>query len=308
MAIPIRVAVVGAGSIGAGLDAPGDREPRSHAGSYRAAGFELVALVDTDRDALGREARWGCALYEDFDTMMREQAPEAISLAVPAACRADLLDRALSYRPRVVIAEKPLVGSSQQAARIVAAYEQAGVPLIVNYTRRFMPFWQQFRDSKAMTTTIRYAKGIVHNGTHAIDLCRMLFGECLAAVPLARKTDYWDHDPTVTAFMRFERCPEVFLQALDERCFTLFEVDIVRERSRSIVDTDGRRHRWFELQKSVGIPPGRRLVEIGAEDTGAAFSMLNLMRHVRDVLDGAVPLCGGREAVAAQRIAEKLLA
>jgi predicted dehydrogenase len=308
MAAPIRAAVVGAGSIGAALDLPSDSEPRTHAGSYRAAGFDLVALVDADKGALVREARWGCALYDDFDAMMGEQAPEVISLAVPVELRAELLDRALAYRPRAVIAEKPLVLSSAEAERIMLSYERAAVPLIVNYTRRFMPFWQRLRGGEAMTTTIRYAKGVVHNGTHAIDLCRMLFGECLAAVTLSRKTDYSAHDPTVSAFLRFERCPEVVLQSLDERCFTLFEVDIVRERSRSIVDTDGRRHRPFELQDGVGIPPGKRLIETRAEDTGAAASMLNLMRHVHDVLDGAEPLCGGKEALAAQRIAERLIA
>ena len=121
-----------------------------------------------------------------------------------------LLEQALSHRPRAVIAEKPLASSSAEGERIVGSYREAGVPLIVNYTRRFVPAWQQLRGREAMTATIRYAKGVRHNGTHAIDLCRMLFGECTDHKPLARKHDHWSDDPTVSAFLKFERCPEVF--------------------------------------------------------------------------------------------------
>jgi predicted dehydrogenase len=308
MATSLRAAVIGAGLIGAQLDEPGTREPLTHAGGYRAAGFELVAIADNAQTARDRATRWDCAVYADFEEAMRLGTPDVVSLSVPTEQRAALLEQALAYRPRAVIAEKPLALSSAEGERTVRSYREAGVPLIVNYTRRFVPAWQQLRGREAMTATIRYAKGTRHNGTHAIDLCRMLFGECLDGEPLARKYDHWSDDPTVSAFLRFERCPEVFLQALDERCFTLFEVDIFYPNLRVIVDSDGRRLRLFELQDGVGIPPGRRLVETAPQDTGAAFAMISLMRHVRDVIDGAEPLCTGEDAVAAQKIAERLSA
>jgi predicted dehydrogenase len=303
-----RAAVVGAGLIGACLDHPGAALPSTHAGGYLAAGFNLVALVDTDEGARGEAARWGCKVYSDFDEMMRIEAPEVLSLAVPSSARAGLLRRALPYRPRLIIAEKPLALSSAEIEQIIAAYRDAAIPLIVNYTRRFVPSWQRLRGSEAMSTTIRYAKGLRHNGTHAIDLCRMLFGECLASRTLEKRFDYWPDDATVSAFLKFERCPEVYLQALDERCFTLFEVDIIGMASRIVVDSDGRRLRRFELRDGVGIPPGKRLVETGQEDTGAASAMFNLMRHARDVLDGSGPLCTGEDALAAQLIVERLAA
>ena len=93
---------------------------------------------------------------------------------------------------------------------------------------------------------------------------------------------------------------------VDERAFTLFEVDIVASEWRLIVDSDGRRARRFKVHEDSGIPPGRRLVEVGTEDTGAASAMLNLMQNLREVLGGAAPLCSGEDAVAAQRLAERL--
>jgi predicted dehydrogenase len=302
----VRAAVVGAGAIGARMDGPGAPVPFTHAGGYTAAGFSLVAFMDPDPAARALAEQWGCSSFADFDAMMHAAKPQVLSFAVPAAERPALLRRALAFRPLAVIAEKPLAPSSADAEPIVKAYREAGIPLVVNYTRRFVPAWQRMRGGSAMSTTIRYAKGLRHNGTHAIDLCRMLFGECLGSIFLAKKTDCWSDDPTVSAFLRFERCPEVFLQSLDERCFTLFEADIVAATSRVVVDSDGRRFRHFAVRDGVGIPPGKRLVEVETTDIGAVSAMACLMQHLRDVLSGAEPLCSGEDAVAAQKIAEQI--
>lgn len=303
----IAAAVIGAGVIGALLDNPGATQPLTHAGGYVAAGFDLVALVETAPQAQHGARRWGCDVFGDFDEMMRAKAPVVLSFAVPADVRPRLLMRALAYKPKLVIAEKPLAPTVEEAAAISSAYQKAGVPLVVNYTRRFMPFWQEMKSRTAMSATIRYAKGLRHNGTHAIDLCRLLFGECLLATPLTRKSDHWQDDPTVSAHLVFERCQDVFLQGLDERCFTLFEVDIVGPDWRAVVDSDGRRVRRFQVRENVGIPAGRRLIEEAECRTGAEDAMLNLMRHARDVLYGASPLCSGDDAVAAQRIAAEMV-
>jgi predicted dehydrogenase len=306
VSIIYSAAVIGAGAIGARLDEPGTVAPLTHAGGYRAAGFDLVMLIDSNADAREAARRWGCAVVAEVDEMARGQCPDVISVATPAAGRLALLRQVLELGPRAVVAEKPLAETASEAEAIVNAYRVAGVPLVVNYTRRFTPIWQSLRGSDAMSATIRYAKGVRHNGTHAIDLCRMIFGECLEARPLARRNDYWSDDPTVSAFLSFERCPEVFLQGLDERAFTLFEVDIVAREWRLIVDSDGRRARRFEMRDGAGIPPGRRLVESGTVDSGAISAVLNLMQNVRDILGGAAPLCRGEDALAAQLISERL--
>jgi predicted dehydrogenase len=308
MNLPVRAAVIGAGAIGAGLDEPGTAAPLTHAGGYRAAGFDLVLLIDPNEEARRAARRWGCAVAADVRAIKKGNCPELISVATPAAGRPMLLRQVLELGPLVVVAEKPLAETAGEADAVAKAYRAAGVPLLVNYSRRFTPVWQNLRGGNAMSATIRYGKGVRHNGTHAIDLCRMIFGECLDARPLARKRDHWSDDPTVSAFLSFERCPEVFLQGLDERAFTLFEVDIVAPNWRLVVDSDGRRARRFELRDGTGVPPGKRLIEIGTEDTAAASAMLNLMQNIRDILDGGRPLCCGEDAVAAQLVAERLSA
>ena len=303
----MRAAVVGAGAIGAALDIPGQVFPLTHAGGYLAAACDLVALVDTADSVVQEAARWGTKPYRDFVRMLSECQPELISFAVPAAVRPNLMLQALAFESvRAVIAEKPLATSPQEARALVEAYRQRGVPLIVNYSRRFVPIWQELAGRLAMSATIKYAKGIAHNGSHAIDLCRMLFGECLSVRALSRKHDFWPDDPTVTAHLAFEGCPDVLLQAMDERCFTLFEVDIVGPDWRVVVDQDGRRVREYALQDGVGIPPGKRLVPVAERDSGGGEATVRLIRHAMDVASGGAVACTGEDALAALAIAHQL--
>lgn len=304
----LRAAVVGAGAIGSVLDAGPSKTPLTHAGGYVAAGHQLCALVDVSDTLEAQAAKWDSTGWRDFDAMMHHVQPQLLSFAVPASVRPALMLQALKYDcVKAVVAEKPLADSLEEAAVVVAAYRDRGVPLVVNYSRRFVPAWQALAGGSAMSATIKYAKGICHNGTHAIDLSRMLFGECLEAQALCGKYDYWDEDPTVTAFLRFERCPEVLLQGLDERCFTLFEADIVGADYRVIVDQDGRRLRRSSLCVSAGIPPGRRLVQSLEQDTGASRAMLSLMQHVGELAQGGVhPLCSGEDAIASLVVAQRL--
>lgn len=303
----MRAAVVGAGAIGAALDLPGQALPLTHAGGYREAGCDLVALVDTADSVVQEAARWGVQSYRDLTCMLAECQPELISFAVPATVRPGLMLQALSCDSvRAVIAEKPLAATLHEARALVKAYQQRGVPLIVNYSRRFVPVWQDLAGRPAMSATIKYAKGIAHNGSHAIDLCRMLFGECLDMRVLSKKHDFWPDNPTVTAHLVFVHCPDVILQAMDERCFTLFEVDIVGADWRLVVDQDGRRVRWFELQDGVGVPPGKRLVPVAERDSGGDEAMLRLIRHALAVASGAAVACTGEDALAALEIAWQL--
>ncbi len=313
---PLRAAVIGAGGIGSRLDRPGDwgtdGAPITHAGGYWASpAFELAALADTAADLGDEAARWGCAAYADVAAMLAAERPDVVSLCLPTAAQVAWLPRLLDFGVRAVVAEKPLVRHVAEGEAILDAYRRAGVPLLVNYTRRFVGLYRamatRFAGGGVLTATIRYAKGVRHNGTHAIDLARLLFGEVRSARALAARYDHWGDDPTVTAFLTLDHCPELVLQSLDERCFTLFEVDVVTCDGRWIIDGDHRRLRRWTVADGQGIPPGLRLVLAEETGTGHEQAIPTLMDNLRAVVwDGADPLCRGDDALAAQRVAAAL--
>ncbi|MGE5505656.1 MAG: Gfo/Idh/MocA family protein [Actinomycetota bacterium] len=309
---PARGVVIGAGAIGCRL-ADGSEPPQTHAAAMAASPhFRLAGICDPDRtaaEAAGRQ--WGCPAHADLARLLSDVRPQVAAVAVPAAAQPAILDALLDAGIRAVVAEKPLAPSLAEAERLTRRYADAGVPLLVNFSRRFVPLYRElaerFRHERVLTASIRYAKGLRHNGVHALDLARLLFGEVGEAVALDRRADHWPDDPTVAAFLRCQRCPQVFLQALDERCFTLFELDVVSESGRWIVDGDHRRLRRWEVRDGLGIPPGRRLVEVEERQTGHQFALVELYANLAAVLfDGARPRCGGDEAVAAERLVQEL--
>lgn len=114
-----RIAVVGAGGIGAAAHLPAVVSLADEA--------ELVAIVDLDeqrRTDAGRQ--FGCdALYADMALMQAEQRPDIVIVATPPHLHEPLSIQAMRAGAWVYC-EKPLTGSLASADRIVAAEAETG--------------------------------------------------------------------------------------------------------------------------------------------------------------------------------------
>ena len=90
-----RVAVVGAGRVGAALfEYPG----------FRTRGFHIVSVLDRDPDKVGR--RWGQVTIEPISRLeqtIREQRVEILILAVPAHAVQEIADRAVEAGVRAIL-------------------------------------------------------------------------------------------------------------------------------------------------------------------------------------------------------------
>jgi hypothetical protein len=82
----------------------------------------------------------------------------------------------------LVISEKPLCETAEQAKEICELYASEGIPILLNYTRRFIPelreLKQRFQDGefgKLKTYQILFNRGALHTGTHAIDFMNWFF-------------------------------------------------------------------------------------------------------------------------------------
>jgi predicted dehydrogenase len=305
-----KAAVIGAGMIGAKMDTPGAFPPQTHAGGYAAHdGFELVALCDPHTPPGLKN--WGCQVYHSSSKMLKAHHPDIVSVAVPVAEQPALLQQLADFGVKAVIAEKPFAPDLETGKALASLFAQREIPLIVNYSRRFVPLYsylkQRFETEQVLTTTIKYGKGLMNNGSHAIDILRFLFGDCLDTQPLAARNDNSEMDPSYAVFMRFARSPITFLEPLDDRLFTHFEIDIVTDMGRWQINNDHRDcHSWI-IEDNTGIPPGRRIREQRVIPTGHERAILNLLDNAKAVLDGhAAPLCRAEDAVQVQEIIESI--
>src|SRR5918999_3814365 len=118
----IRIAVVGTGARG-----------RDWIREVKAApGFELVACVDNDADALRKAAaQFGISSAHCFARLEDAlDVCEAVIVATPADCHATACEAALS-RKLAVLVEKPFTLHLGDAVRLVSLAEQNNTPFLV---------------------------------------------------------------------------------------------------------------------------------------------------------------------------------
>jgi predicted dehydrogenase len=183
-ATALRSAVVGLGRIGQGYDY--DRADAgavlTHASAFaHHERFELVAGVDPDPEQRERFTR----KFDRPAFAAQDELPDVdvVALAMPAAGHRAALEAALDRGVRAIVCEKPLAATVRDGEAMVAACEQAGCALLVNYMRRFEPAVRELRGRLAAGEIgeVRagagwYPGGLLENGSHMVDLVEFLLG------------------------------------------------------------------------------------------------------------------------------------
>lgn len=126
----VRVAVVGCGSI----------SKYRHIPDYAAnKDVELVAFVDPVIERAEKYAeQHGGKAFADFETMLAEVKPDAVSVCTPNALHAPMSIAAANAGAHVLV-EKPMAVSDEEAEAMIEASKKNGVHLMVGHNQRFMP-------------------------------------------------------------------------------------------------------------------------------------------------------------------------
>jgi predicted dehydrogenase len=239
-----------------------------------------------------------------------------VVIATPDPHHATALQQVLSWRPSVVVCEKPLALSLEDAERAVADYAAAGIPLIVNFSRRFDSTSRDLRAqirSGVLGTflwgTCKYSKGILHNGIHAFDFFNWFLGAPKSFSPIDRRFDYTAADPTVSAFVEFESGQVCFL-AGNEREFSVFEIELAFTKGRFVLENSGHLLREYEVLDDPLFPGYRELFETRSSETKLAFAMQTLYGEVEDVLKDRVKALTSpaRDSLACLKLVQSLIA
>lgn len=181
----LKTLIVGFGGIARGLSA--DKKMAhwfpiaTHAQALMAGnGFEWVGVVDADVDARASAVNdWHMEAYET-PMQAAHLEPDVLVLATPPGGRADALAQLPSVK--AIFTEKPL-GNMDGDGLIAAATAQC-IPLQVNYWRRGDETLGELARGglKKRIGTLQaghavYGNGLNNNGSHLIDMIRMLLGE-----------------------------------------------------------------------------------------------------------------------------------
>ncbi|MGF7032963.1 putative dehydrogenase [Paenibacillus mucilaginosus] len=126
----LRIAVIGCGSI----------SKHRHIPEYAAnPHVELVAFVDPVGERAEHYASLhGGKAFSDYETMLSEIKPDAVSVCTPNATHAPISIAAAKAGAHVLV-EKPMAATEEEGLAMIEAAKAAGVYLMVGHNQRFMP-------------------------------------------------------------------------------------------------------------------------------------------------------------------------
>lgn len=146
-------------------------------------GFKWDACVDPSSTArAAARQRWGVDhVVEKIDALPRGYRPDVVVVASPPEARADLIE---AFDARAFVLEKPLARSAAEGRALVARCRARGALVQVCLWRRADAGLRALatgelthRVGEIQFMNVVYGNGLRNNGTHMIDMVRMLAGE-----------------------------------------------------------------------------------------------------------------------------------
>lgn len=182
-----NILLAGLGRIGATYDIEGKENhvPRSHLGAIQAnQAFRIAHLVDPNDSAfLAVQKHWNLdsALFVKTLSSLKEQCDVCVFATHPNE-RIEELEFSLNRGAKVIIFEKPLSRSYDEAKRILDIWKKSPLKphVLVNFTRRFDQRYQSLKnslDAAPDRIVCYYSKGLENYASHHIDLVQDWFGE-----------------------------------------------------------------------------------------------------------------------------------
>ncbi|HID12013.1 MAG TPA: Gfo/Idh/MocA family oxidoreductase [Candidatus Latescibacteria bacterium] len=148
----IHLALIGCGSIS-----------RDHLMALRVLGdrFRLIWVVDVDEEAARRVAdEWGCRWTTDYRRVLEDPRVDAVDIATPHHLHAEMAVASAEAGKHIFL-EKPMATTLEDADRIIAAADRAGVVLMVGYVFRYRPAFRRLHD---MVADGRYGRPFLAHG------------------------------------------------------------------------------------------------------------------------------------------------
>ena len=319
MSTQLRVGIVGCGRIASLYE----EDPRlsqhfafaTHAKAYaHHPETAIVAAADPDPDRRQRfAATWDVGpVYESAEAMLDAQRLDVVSVCAATPAHDAVCLAAIERRVPAILCEKPLASDLPRAAHVVEAAAQAGVTLVVNYSRRFSRSYRELAQVIAGGSigTLQaaqglYSKGLRNHGSHLVNLLLWLAGPIVAirAEPL-KFPDTAAPDPTLNLWIEFERGFHGALLGTAYSQYKVFELDLVGTEGRLKIEDDRLsafkpvEYEALEGVRALAPAPAPVQLEMGHAMYDAIDNVVRSLRH------GEAPVMTGREALETELVLE----
>ena len=320
---PIRVAVIGVGSMG-----------RNHARVYNdLPEANLVAVADVNMDAarlIGEQMR--IRYYEDYREMLDDIKPDAVSIAVPTAMHTQVAIDVMESGADILV-EKPIARTVDEGRQLIHRAAELNRELMVGHIVRFNPAIQALKQKLddgdlgriyqiacrrigPFPNRIQDVGVVIDLAPHDLDLMRFISG--MDPIRLYAETEqrlHTDHEDLLLGILRF---PDGITGVLEINWLTptkvrevlvlgergLFRVDDLTQDLYFYENSINQQLSWPALQTLKGVGEGRmtRFVMQRYEPLKA-----ELQAFLSALYNGHPVPVTGEDGLAALRLAQALV-
>lgn len=318
------VLICGAGNIAHRFDTPeGDAIFTHTKGFLRHGGFRVAAIIDEQTERAKEAAEvWNIPRYGRCLDDVRDSGYDVVSICTPDHTHAQYLRDALTLQPKLVLCEKPLSASIEEASALVELYQQQGIHLAINYSRRWLPDFQRLSVQslsgafgKVVSARMKYYKGFLHNASHFVDILAMFTKpEILGGAILHSVQDYTPDDLTISVAARMEShiaggsTFPVMIEGYDTRQMSPIELEIIFEKTAiKLEELNGSYLTVANLRENETYPGFFEFSERTTERIDASEAMREAVAATYNTLHSGTPLAStGATAFETLRLCKRM--
>jgi predicted dehydrogenase len=313
------VGLIGLGKIGMGYDfaLDSDQFTLTHARAFaRHKDFSLIGAVDPNGDYRRKfKEKYSVPAYETIEDFCEDISPDILVVACPTEFHKEVIEKSLKViKPRVILCEKPLAYNSDDAKKIYQMCKDFNIALYLNYVRRADPVINEIKNkiingviAGPYKVIVWYSKGLMHNGSHFIDLLNFWFGGLGSLQIINNGRSYGGQDGEPDFSMSFNKGLAIFLATKDEN-FSHFSVEILASNGRLYFGSNGM-YTWQGIcrhpQLSDHIQLDATKEEIMVGSSHYQYHVVNQLHNILSNLPSS--LCNGDDGLKGVLLIESIL-
>jgi predicted dehydrogenase len=306
--VKYKVLLVGLGQIGLGYDLALNEADciHTHARAFQNhSNFDLIAGVDLNvRNRYNFELHYKKPTFRYIKEALDYEKYDVIVISTPTDTHSKILFEIVSRSaPRVILCEKPLSYSLNEAEKMVAICEKSGIRLLVNYIRRSEPALIAIKeriDSQIIEPPFKgvvyYNKGFLHNASHFFELLRHWFGP-MKGYQVCSKNIQSSLDEEIDAFISFGDQAQIYFLNFQDHKLNFWRLEIFASNGKLTYSSEQESVVWMKKKYNLL----QNVVELAAPELILGHGLryqLNVVNQLDNFLNQKdFYLCSGSEAL-----------
>ena len=279
--------------------------------------FELCCAVDPNEERRNTfQSKYKAPAYSSLDEALQGHKVDLAVVAVPTESHSGEIQHLLRVgKPKAILCEKPIAYTLEESRALVSECAKSNVSLHVNYMRRSEPGALEVKrriNQGTIAGPIKgvawYTKGILHNGSHLINLCELWLGRATSFSIISKGASLGEYDATPDVSIHFKVGSVLFL-ANQEGKYSHHAIELLASNGYLRYDRSGHTINWTPIVDESN-PLDQKSLSVTSEAINSqmvryqSLVLENLALHMSDM---PAHLCSGLQALETHGFIDKIL-